>query len=154
MDTKKCLAEFQIVGSRIKQIKMKNDFVLLDSPDKTKKKLDLTHKVVEVEKDEQGILRGILSLQINVVLTEGKTKFQLFIEIEGCFSCPDSDEEDKFQQMLEINGVTTLYGIARAMIISLTSQAFMAGAVTLPMINVYQYSKRISEDEESIKDTQ
>jgi len=149
MDTKKCLADFQIVGSRIAQIKMKNEFVVLDASDKTKKKLDLTHKVVEVEKDEQGVLHGILSLQINVVLTEGKTRFQLFIEIEGCFSCSDGADEEKFQQMLEINGVTTLYGIARATIVSLTAQAFMSGAVTLPMINVYQYSKRISEDKKS-----
>ena len=153
MDTKKCLAEFQIVGSRITHIKMKNDFVLLDSPDKTKKRLDLTHKVIEVVKDGQGSLRGILALQVNVVLTEGKTKFQLSIEIEGCFSCPESTEEDKFQQMLEINGVTTLYGIARATIISLTAQTFMSGAVTLPMINVHQYSKRIAEDKKSLKDT-
>lgn len=149
MDTKNCLADFQIVGSRITQIKLKNDFVVFDISDKTKKKLELTHKVIEIEKDEQGVLHGILSLQINIALTEGKTRFQLLIEIEGCFSCSEGADEEKFQQMLEINGITTLYGIARATIISLTAQAFMSGAVTLPMINVYQYSKRVNEDKES-----
>ena len=55
--------------------------------------------------------------------------------------------EDLFKEMLQLNGVTSLYSIARGFIQSTTSQTLAVGNVLLPMFNVAAYSKDLNEKE-------
>lgn len=70
------------------------------------------------------------------------------MSIEGCFTAPDEIGEELFKKMLQINGITSLYSIARGFIQSTTSQTLMTGNVLLPMFNVAQYSRDLNEQNE------
>jgi len=47
-----------------------------------------------------------------------------------------------------VNGITSLYSIARGFVQSTTSQTLVAGNVLLPMLNVVAYSKDLDEIEQ------
>lgn len=56
--------------------------------------------------------------------------------------------ESNFKDMLKINGITSLYSIARGFIQSTTSQTLTSGSVLLPMFNVVAYSKDLDSETE------
>lgn len=144
MDMTKYIADFQIVGSRIVKLKIKNDFIVLDSQEKVKRRIDISHEISRVDDDGQGGLVGLVVLNVSVRIQNAGKSFQLDISTEGCFTVPNNFEREKFENMLGINGITALYGITRSAVLSISSQAFIQGNVVLPMINVYEYSKDIT----------
>ena len=143
------LSEFQFFGSSVKHIKIKNDFISLENTINAKKKLDITHSVISVSAyDNNKTYMGILQLNIKYTLSENKKKYTIDLQIEGCFTAPESIGEDTFKSMLQINGITSLYSLARAFIHSTTSQTLVDGSILLPMINVVSYSKDLDAKEE------
>ena len=76
-----------------------------------------------------------------------KKKYTVDMTIEGCFNAPAQIGEDTFKGMLKVNGVTSLYGIARGFVQSTTSQTLLSGSVLLPMFNVAAYSEDLDEQE-------
>ena len=66
--------------------------------------------------------------------------------IEGCFNAPSEMGEETFKNMLEVNGITSLYSIARGFVQSTSSQTLLTGSVLLPMINVVAYSRDLNDD--------
>ena len=62
--------------------------------------------------------------------------------MEGAFACvTQADNMNKFEEMLEINGLVTLSQISRAYILSATSQAGIP-PVKMPMINVIKLREK------------
>ena len=122
------MSAFQYIGSRITSLKIKNDFVDLFDSNEVKKSIDVSHEILSIEKDKQ--------------------KYNISMSIEGCFTAPDEIGEELFKKMLQINGITSLYSIARGFIQSTTSQTLMTGNVLLPMFNVAQYSRDLNEQNE------
>ncbi len=147
MDINECLSEFQIIGSRITKLNIINDFILFDNDQNAERKLDLSHEVNEVVQDEDGKSHGVVSLYIDVEVLDGQKEYRLNLGIEGCFECGAETGEDTFTKMLEINGITTLYSIARAFVLSVTPQTLVDGSIVLPMINVFSYSKNLADAE-------
>lgn len=152
-------SDFQLIGNRIVQLKISNDFILLDLDESTeiKKGLHLSHQIVSVQLDTQGNFSGLLLIHIKVKLARGKEKCNIDLMIEGCFNAEPELGEDKFRSMLEINGFSTLYSIARSTLISITSQVFSRGTIILPMINVIKYienQKKLLQDKEEKAKTQ
>ncbi|MBO5417918.1 MAG: hypothetical protein J6A50_04860 [Clostridia bacterium] len=142
----KYLSDFQIIGSTVKNLNIKNDFVSLENNKKLKKRIDISHLVGNIERLENGeILTGKVLLNIKINLSDNKKKYTLDMDIEGCFNAPSEVGEEVFGNMLEVNGVTSLYSIARGFVQSTTSQTLLNGNVLLPMINVLAYSKEIKE---------
>ncbi len=83
---------------------------------------------------------GEVILKIHVELDNKKPepenkKGTLNLTIEGGFSAPEEMPEEEFGKMLRINGAAALYSIARAYLISVTSQSFIRGQVILPLAN-------------------
>lgn len=150
MDVKQIASNFQLIGSRIAELSVKNGFVTLNPSMKTKKDLELNHEIISIEhRDEQ--LVGVIQLHLVVTLSEGKNKIRIKMKNEGCFVCNSEAGEERFEQMLLINGITALYGIARAQILSISSQFFAEGNVILPMVNVMEYSKRLNTEKNLTK---
>jgi len=83
----------------------------------------------------EGKLSGIVKLQISV---EGKVKkmnlVNTSVNIFGKFSSSNL-EKDKFNQYCRLNGVATLFQIARALIISFTSQTGNI-PIIIPLTNI------------------
>jgi len=145
-------ADFQLIGNRIEQLKINNDFIVIDvdSSSETKKSLKLSHLISDVEIDGEGKLTGILSLNVKVKLVRAKEKCSVDLTLEGCFNASGDLGEDRFRSMLEVNGLSTLYNMARSVLISITSQAFVQGSVILPMINVFKYIEGKKEEERKL----
>lgn len=143
----KYLSDFQIIGSTIKSIKIKNDFYTMNNGKNVKRKIDISHLIGDVETMEGGeILSGTVILNIKVAISENKKKYNLEMSIEGCFSAPSQMGDEIFKNMLEVNGITALYSIARGFVQSTSSQTLLTGSVLLPMINVVAYSRDLRED--------
>lgn len=138
------LAQFQILGTSVKTLKIVNDFIAIpDTPD-IKRCFDISHSITSVDiSEDDNTLSGLLLLNIKLKLkdTVHKKKYNLDLSIEGCFEAPLEMGEDRFRQMLRVNGVTSLYSISRAFIHSVSAQTLVSGSIILPMINVLEYSK-------------
>lgn len=148
MNIKDIAADFQIVGSRIVQMKIKNDFVFFDQMQEMKKKLDLKHSIADVIVNDHHQFQGLLQLHISATTSIGKQKCAVNMQIEGCFLADEAIGEKKFREMLCVNGITALYGLARANMSAISSQMFTHGNIVLPMINVMQYSENITKDKD------
>ena len=61
------------------------------------------------------------------------------VVLEGVFKASAELDDDKFMELLNINGGASLFSIARSKIEVLSSITYSEGKVLLPMINVIQY---------------
>lgn len=142
------LSEFQIIGSSVKSLRIRNDFVSLSDIHNIKRTIDVSHSVPAIELIDDGeTLSGIVLLKIKSTISANKKKYTVDMTIEGCFNAPAQIGEDTFKGMLKVNGVTSLYGIARGFVQSTTSQTLLSGSVLLPMFNVAAYSEDLDEQE-------
>ena len=76
---------------------------------------------------------------------ESTDKFKIIME--GEFSSPSAIEDEKFMELLNINGGAALYSIARAKIEAISSLIYSEGKILLPMINIIKYYKEKFEEE-------
>ena len=142
------LSDFQIIGSSVKSLRIRNDFVSLSDVDNLKRTIDVSHSVPVIELIDEGeTFSGIVLLKIKSTISANKKKYTVDMTIEGCFNAPAQIGEDTFKGMLKVNGVTSLYGIARGFVQSTTSQTLLSGSVLLPMFNVAAYSEDLDEQE-------
>lgn len=140
MDTEKIKAGFQLIATSIKTIEFSNTFISFQQDEEElKKSFDVSYEVDEIfiENQQQTIL-GTITLEVTALIesTEAEMKFEM--AIQGCFASEENLEEEAFRNMLELNGCATLYSIARAMILSISSQACYGAHILLPMINVFK----------------
>lgn len=144
------LSDFQIIGTSIKNFKIKNDFIAIGNDNKYKRKIDLSHTIPSINVINDGkTYSGIILLNVKVSLSSNKKKYIVDLCIEGCFNGPSEMGEDTFKNMLHVNGITSLYSIARGFIQSTTSQTLLSGSILLPMFNVAAYSKDLDEKEDT-----
>ncbi len=141
------LSQFQIIGSCIKNVKIKNDFISLGSGGAVKRKIDVSHTITSINTDDEQTLTGTILVNIKAVITAKKRKYSIDMSIEGCFEAPSEMGEKTFREMLQVNGLTSLYSIARGFVQSTTSQTLVSGSVLLPMFNVAAYSKDLDNKE-------
>lgn len=141
----KIMASFQMIGSRIVSLNVKNNSLSASIINVGKKELDISHQIVSSEIQEDQYV-GIIRLNVSVKIKQGKDLYSLKLVVEGGFlASKESIEKEMFEQMLSLNGIASLYGIARAHICSISSQCFTDGSLILPMIDVTKYSKALNE---------
>ena len=146
MNVKPIESDFQMIGSTIRELSVKNPVLVAMDSNCGDRTLDLSHQISEIVEQPNGVLLGVITLNIKTSIGKGKKKFRLDMSLDGAFITRGTDK-NQFRKMLSINGIAAAYSVARSIIMSITSQTFASGSVTLPMINVFQYSKDISESE-------
>ena len=140
------MSAFQYAGSRLTNLRIKNDFIDLIESNNVKKSIDVSHEILSINKINDGkVFLGVINVNIKVNAKKEKKKYNVSMSIEGAFTAPVEIGEELFENMLQINGITSLYSVARGFIQSTTSQTLMSGNVLLPMFNVAQYSKDLNE---------
>lgn len=145
----KYLAAFQYVGSRISDCKIKNGFLVIDNTKELKRSIDVSHRIQSIDiVENETVISGVIEVNIKVTLSSGKQRYSISLSIEGCFEAPAEMGEKDFRTMLQVNGITSLYSIARGFVQSTTSQTLLSGNVLLPMFNVAAYSKDLNEKQE------
>ena len=72
-------------------------------------------------------------------------KLSITLSIEGGFVAPLEVPEDEMKELLSLNGCATLYAIARAQIVTITSQSLSGGQLILPMTNFFKLKEAKGE---------
>ena len=142
MNTNKILSSFFFLGSSVKKLNISNNFVNEPTSTRTKKNVDVEYEVHSIEENsDEKITTGLVTLYVNVKLTEGKTKSTIKLIIDGCFGANSDAPIDDFKELLSLNGCATLYSIARSLVLTTSAQVFNTGSISLPMISIFELRK-------------
>ncbi|WP_283608325.1 hypothetical protein [Faecalispora anaeroviscerum] len=147
MDLNKITADLDFIGNSIKSIKVSNNLVNLGKDIKYSFGLDVN--INRLGENEDNGLIGYVELSVTVTVNSTKVKklkSKIEVLIEGCFSTPSLSKED-FIPMLFVNGGSTLYSIARSLILNISANTYQNGKIVLPMVNMVQYLKEKIEEE-------
>lgn len=153
MNLNQVASELNFVGSTILSLKIDNNIVnLTNSINNISMALNITkieEKLLENKKIE---LIGYVQLKLNITAKDQEDKAfkcKISLILEGCFNSLMEDK-NKFEQMLYINGGTTLYSIARSQILNFSSNMFVNGKILIPLINMVEFMEE-SEKEKNPK---
>ena len=109
--------------------------------------LNVFKKINIEEKD----LIGQIELKYNIDITENEEKVsEIIIVMNALFKGIGDIDKGNFEQMLKINGATTLSHLCRAYINSATSLSGMP-PITMPLINFYEFFKNAKEESEILE---
>lgn len=141
MKAEEILAEFQFLGNRVSRFHF--DTGVIDAKARHAELLfEFDYNVKGIEKHDNNLI-GIIEFIVNAkAKSKKKLYFKIALVMEGAFACvTQADNMNKFEEMLEINGLVTLSQISRAYILSATSQAGIP-PVKMPMINVIKLREK------------
>jgi preprotein translocase subunit SecB len=135
MNAKSVLADFQFQGNRVSKFAL--DTRLVKEKGKTEVTIDFDYKVNEVEMKENKFWATLCLIILVKAKIKKKILFSVELKMEGLFT-GDAEKitQEKFVNMLEINGLVTLLHLSRAYLLSVTSQSGIQPPVKIPMINV------------------
>lgn len=151
MNSKSVLADFQFLGNRVSKLVL--DTRLIEEKGRAEVTIDFDYNVNEVETKEKKFL-ATLSLIIQVkAKIKNRILFRVELEMDGLFA-GDAREisQEKFMNMLEMNGLVTLLHISRAYLLSVTSQSGIQPPVKIPMINVLKLREKKARQRQEEKD--
>ena len=96
----------------------------------------------------------IMSAQINLFVqligeTENEeTIFNIELNMMGIFEADGKQiDKDRFNSMLEINGISTLMQLSRAYVTAVTSLSGFTHPINFPMVNVFELIKMKKKDQ-------
>ncbi len=158
MDLEKNFARFQFLDHRISELIVKNTIQNYDEDSVSGRTLDADFKVLHVGELE-GQHTGLIQLYVNISLEmRDDTALAIRVLMEGAFACPIADINiEGFTRMLELNGTSALYSIARGLILSISAQTMNGVNVRIPLMNVVawhnsKYANQVEQKEEPAGD--
>ena len=142
-------SNFQMVGNYVKKMSVSNDFLELPPMEQLNYNFEAEYDNVTIDNQEPGGFLGSIDLCVKVTAKEKKSKDKMSFSIvlNGGFVDNLIDNKDEFEKFLTINGSASLYGIARGIIISLSSLSINGGHIILPMVNFFKMREKKSEIE-------
>lgn len=139
MDFNKITADLDFIGSSIHNVEIKADMIKISNETKKTFALDIKCSKPLIKDDSKF---GKLLMQVDVSLKKEDETLEpdIFkIVLEGVFKASADLDDDKFMELLNINGGAALFSIARSKLEVLSSITYSEGKIVLPMINVIQY---------------
>ncbi|NLI69750.1 MAG: preprotein translocase subunit SecB [Firmicutes bacterium] len=136
MKDKDVSSDFIFIGNRVKnfnletrQVNKKDQQAVLS--------FDFEYNVNDVQRSEEKLL-GIIEFMVKArAKIKRRILFKVELVMEGAFGCESKHlSEERFMEMLEINGLITLSHLSRAYLINVTSQSGFTPPLKMPMINV------------------
>ena len=150
VDGKEVMADFQFIGNRVNSFSMETKLI----ETKGKKVVpDFQYDYTVCECDEaNGKYFGIIEFIVHAKAKVGKINlFKIDLTMEGAFiGNPDALTKERFEEMLEQNGIVTLSQISRSFLLSVTSQSGINPPVRLPMINVVVLNEKKRAEKEGM----
>lgn len=145
MDGFEFTSPFQLIGTSVKELNIQNDFNRLIFDSETEKVFDLNYKITDIKSINDNVLQGKMNLYLVIELKRDAGSFNFSLVLEGCFVI-GADQKDAFEQMLTINGASTLYSIARTIVLSVCGVSVSGDQIILPMINFVKVAhERVTE---------
>lgn len=139
MDLNKITADLDFINSVIHRVEVKSDMVKISNDTKKSFGLDVKCSAPVVKDD---LKFGKLLMQVDVLLFKDDESLDpdtFKIVIEGIFKTTAAIPDEKFMELLNVNGGAALFSIARSKIETLSSLTYSEGKIVLPMINMLQY---------------
>lgn len=133
---KEVMADFQFIGNRVSSFSLETK--MLDTKgQKVLTDFQYDYNINECEEANDKYF-GIIEFIIHGKAKVGRTNlFKIDLTMEGAFIGNHNVlDKERFEQMLEQNGIVTLSQISRSFLLSVTSQSGINPPVRLPMINV------------------
>lgn len=139
MDLNKITADLDFVSSSIHNVEIKSNLIRISN--KTKKSFGLDIKCSEpLLKDNEKFGKLLMQVEVLIFKDDEDTPSDSFkVILDGIFKASNELDDEKFMQLLNINGGAALYSIARSKIEVLSSLTYTEGKIILPMINILQY---------------
>ena len=105
---------------------------------------------VSIGPQENGGFIGSIDLWVKATVKEkgSKEKISILLVLNGGFYDNLVKKEEDFEKFLTVNGAASLYGIARGIIISLSSVSMNGGQIILPMINFFKMKEKKTASEQ------
>jgi len=135
---------FQLMDNRISKLEINNQLVSFNQECLIREISKLDYAITDIDESGDNLI-GVLHLTIELKgKIDEKEAFSIILNIEGAFEGNKENlNKEQFTKMLELNGSTALYSIARGIIISVSSLCVIDGQIRLPMINMYDlYDKK------------
>lgn len=135
MKGKDISSDFIFFGNRVKTFNLVTGHVKKDQ--QAALSFDFDYNVNDIQRSEEKVF-GIIEFIVKAKATvKRKILFKVELVMEGAFACESEQlSNERFLELLEINGLITLSQISRSYIISVTSQSGINPPVKMPMINV------------------
>ena len=139
MDFNKITAELDFVGSSVHNVEIKSDMIRISNS--TKKNFGLDIKCSKpLVKDNEKFGKLLMQVEVSLFKEDEELEPDSFkIVIEGVFKASNETSDEKFMELLNVNGGAALFSIARSKIEMLSSMTYAEGKIVLPMINIIQY---------------
>lgn len=151
MELNQVASGIRFVGSTILKFNIENEehsIIALQGNERIGISLDID--VVDIEHTDNGLL-GILILSIKTHVHQSTSEedhdseFELILQ--GAFHTKTLPENE-FIQHLYINGGTTLYSLARTLMMQFSASTYQSGKILLPMINMIEFLNEKKKKEE------
>lgn len=138
-------SELKINGSCIKSLEVENNIFALRESDK--RKINISFIPSYLGKSPDGEERyGRVELNLNIsIQSEDNNTSSIKACFAGMFSSNIRVDEEQFKNLVAINGAASLYSVARGQIETITASIFAGGKITIPLINVLDYYKDVSQ---------
>ena len=140
---KKVQAQFQMLDSYVKEYNLKVITKLTESMD-INVNGNVEFRIINITEDDNSLIGEIEQKKTesidNTKIVENEIKAQIKIVMRGLFKYTNKDEKEKFENMLKINGATTLSHFIRTYIHTNTAISGMPNIIT-PMINFVEFFK-------------
>lgn len=143
MELNKIATGIELIGTTVKSLVIDNSIV--DIAREGKRNFGLNINEPEFQETEGRWFGQILiDFKIEIGQAEGQ-ECLIQLSVEGAFLSDGSVDIDAFRELVIVNGVAALIGIARGKIESITANIFNNGKVVIPFVNVIDYYKSLSE---------
>lgn len=131
-------AQFQMLDSFVEEYSLKTE-EKISKQDDFNINGKIGFRILNIKEDEDLIGEIELINELDIIV-EDKVKSQIKIVMRGLFQYADKDDKEKFEQMLKINGATTLSNLTRAYVHANTALSGMPDII-IPMINFVEFFK-------------
>ncbi|MGN0182915.1 MAG: hypothetical protein ACI4DP_10995 [Candidatus Ornithomonoglobus sp.] len=139
MDISNEISTFQFISSDVTNVDIQNNLFFCNLPKDTWQRTFDVDYDIEYVSNENNRWSGILGLTFSLSIDSSENDERIFsfkISVKGVFVAPISMTQEEFEGMLELNGLTALYSVARGTIASISSDVTNFERILLPMLNI------------------
>lgn len=133
----------ELIGSTVKNLNIENNIVDIERDAKRSFGLCINEPMFE-DTDNTLFAQMTIDFELGIKQTE-KQECNIQFSIEGAFVSNGDVDEDKFKELVIVNGATALISIARGKIEAISANVFNNGKIVIPFVNVIDYYKKMIE---------
>lgn len=133
----------ELVGTTVKSLTIDNSIVDAERDGKRNFGININEPEFQ-QTNNKWFAQILIDFEIDIIQTE-EQKCSVKLSVEGAFLSEENADMETFKELVIVNGVAALIGIARGKIEAITANIFNNGKIVIPFVNVIDYYKSLSE---------